>query len=121
MGMRAGRRRVSRQRLMACAAYAAALELVARQGLAEMVAGTYRAGQPVRRGRQRSSERTVAIHLAREAFGAPLADISRAAGCLRHAARQANLRVWSRRDLHPEIDTALWQATQQLKGEMTHG
>lgn len=115
MGMRAGRRRVSRQRLMACAAYAAALELVLGLELDKACLARRRDG-----GRRRTA-RTMAMHLAREAFQAPLADISRAAKCNRTAARNSNLNVWKMRDADPDLDRALWQATQQLKGEMTHG
>lgn len=115
--LRAARRRSSRQRLLACAAYAAALDLVTRQGLAQLV-GRHRFR---RDGQRRSTARTMAMHLAREAFQAPLADISRAAKCDRTAARNSNLNVWKMRDADPELDTALWQATQQLKEGVTHG
>lgn len=116
-----GGRKISRRALYAQVAYQAALEVARGQELTRLLRGNDRAGKSVRSGPIRNTARSVAMHLAREAYEAPLVEISRAAGCVRSAARTANLAVWERRDEDPELDHALWEATQQLKGEMIHG
>jgi hypothetical protein len=109
------RRQGGARRLAAQGAYLACLRVVSERGLAEAMAKTFRARQARRGGAQRSSDRTLAIHLAREAFGVQLYALGRAAGLHPRSAQNASLVVWERRDLDPDFDRLLWTAVRELR------
>lgn len=118
MRRRAGgyiRQRGGARRLAAQSAYLACLRLVAERRLVAAMSATFLARQGGRQGDKRRSDRTLAIHLAREVFGVPLNALGRAAGLHPRSARNASLDVWKRRDLDPDFDNALWAAVRELK------